>query len=108
MMWVKLTLPPRVRARWLLRMRRLTSMSLAGTSRKLVAVGTPSDASMLVTMRAAAPRSGSPSGGAAGAGGVGAAVATGVGVGVATEAVAADAAGGDSVVAAALEAIAGL
>src|SRR5690606_30342455 len=40
--------------------RRLTSSSLAGTSRKLVAVGTPRLASMLATMRAAAPRSGSP------------------------------------------------
>src|SRR5829696_8109131 len=40
--------------------RRLTSSSLAGTLRKLVAVGTSRLASMLVTMRAAAPRSGSP------------------------------------------------
>ena len=38
--------------------RRLTSSSLAGTSRKLVAVGTPRLASMLATMRAAAPRMG--------------------------------------------------
>ncbi len=37
---------------------RLTSSSLAGTARTLVAVGTPSDASMLATMRPAAPRSG--------------------------------------------------
>ena len=35
--------------------RRLTSSSLAGTSRKLVAVGTSRLASMLATMRAAAP-----------------------------------------------------
>ena len=41
--------------------RRLTSSSLAGTSRKLVAVGTPRLASMFSTMRAATPRSGSPS-----------------------------------------------
>ena len=40
--------------------RRLTSSSLAGTSRKLVAVGTPRLASMFSTMRAATPRSGSP------------------------------------------------
>src|SRR5262245_48843071 len=42
--------------------RRLTSSSLAGTSRKLVAVGTPRLASMFWTMRAAAPLRGSPSG----------------------------------------------
>src|SRR5919108_658414 len=41
MMWVKLTLPPLVRDRWLLRILRLTSSSLAGTSCTLVAVGTP-------------------------------------------------------------------
>ena len=49
--------------------RRLTSRSLAGTWRKLVAVGTPSDDSMLVAVRAAAPRRGvasaSPAGGGA-------------------------------------------
>ncbi len=44
---------------------RLTSSSLAGTSRKLVAVGTPRLASMLVTIRAAAPRRGSPGGSSA-------------------------------------------
>ena len=38
--------------------RRLTSSSLAGTLRKLVAVGTSRLASMLATMRAAAPRIG--------------------------------------------------
>src|ERR1700736_3679487 len=37
---------------------RLTSSSLAGTTRTLVAVGTDSEASMLATMRAAAPRKG--------------------------------------------------
>src|SRR5690606_6571224 len=41
---------------------RFTSRSLAGTSRKLVAVGTPRLASMFATMRAAAPRIGVPFG----------------------------------------------
>src|SRR6266513_2409652 len=58
MRWVKLTLPPLVRDRWLLRIVRLTSSSLAGTWRTLVAVGTPRLASMLETMRAPAPRRG--------------------------------------------------
>src|SRR3954465_8148987 len=58
MMWVKLTLPPRVRIRWLLRILRLTSRSRAGTCRKLVAVGTVSDCSMFCTTLAAAPRRG--------------------------------------------------
>ena len=53
------TLPPRVRPRWLLRIWRLTSSSLAGTDRTEVAVGTARLASMFATMRAAAPRSGS-------------------------------------------------
>ena len=39
---------------------RLTSSSLAGTSRKLVAVGTDSDRSMFSTIRAPTPRIGSP------------------------------------------------
>src|SRR5207302_11206051 len=56
--WVKLTLPPLVRDRWLFRIVRLTSSSLAGTWRTLVAVGTPRLASMLETMRAPAPRIG--------------------------------------------------
>src|SRR5438552_12394059 len=60
MMWVKLTLPPRLRDRWLLRILRLTSSSRAGTTRKLVAVGTARLASMLATIRAAAPRIGWP------------------------------------------------
>ena len=47
------------RARWLLRIWRLTSSSLAGTARTDVAVGTSRLASMFSTMRAAAPRSGS-------------------------------------------------
>src|SRR5271154_3961228 len=58
MMCVKLTLAPVVRANWLFRMRRLTSRSRAGTVRTLVAVGTAKLASMLATMRDAAPRGG--------------------------------------------------
>src|SRR5690348_4637623 len=57
MMCVKLTLPPRARLRWLLITTRLSAMSLAGTARTLVAVGTASESSMFVTTRAAAPRS---------------------------------------------------
>src|ERR1700761_4653404 len=75
MMCVKLTLAPVVRANWLFRTRRLTSRSRAGTVRTLVAVGTARLASMLATMREAAPRSGvdssfsgRPDGAAAGAG----------------------------------------
>src|ERR1700691_3862653 len=56
MRWVKLTLAPVVRASWLLRICRLTSKRRAGTVRTLVAVGTPRLASMLATMRLAAPR----------------------------------------------------
>ncbi len=55
---VKETLPPRERARWLLITTRLSMSSLAGTARTLVAVGTWSEDSMLVTTRAAGPRSG--------------------------------------------------
>ena len=40
MRWVKLTLPPRARRRWLLITTRLSASSLAGTARTLVAVGT--------------------------------------------------------------------
>src|SRR6478672_8391603 len=58
MRWVKLTLPPRERARWLLMTTRLSMSSLAGTARTLVAVGTVSEASMLFTTRDGAPRSG--------------------------------------------------
>ena len=58
MRWVKLTLPPRPRARWLLITMRLSASSFAGTARTLVAVGTCSDASMFCTIRAATPRSG--------------------------------------------------
>ena len=59
MRWVKLTLPAPVRARWLLRIWRLTSSSFAGTVRTEVAVGTVRLASMFSAMRAATPRSGS-------------------------------------------------
>src|SRR5271154_6113095 len=58
MMCVKLTFAPVVRASWLFKMRRLTSRRRAGTVRTLVAVGTARLASMLATMREAAPRSG--------------------------------------------------
>ncbi len=88
MRWVKETLPPRERDRWLLSTTRLSISSLAGTARTEVAVGTVSDPSMLVTTRAAGPRSGvvslSPVRGAGGGttvpGRVGAAVALGSGV----------------------------
>src|SRR5699024_9575836 len=56
--WVKETLPPRERFRWLLMTTRLSTRSFAGTARTLVAVGTVSDVSMFVTTRADAPRSG--------------------------------------------------
>ena len=61
MMWVKLTLPPRLRARWLLMTMRLSMSSLAGTARTLVAVGTSREDSMFVTTRALAPRIGTSS-----------------------------------------------
>src|SRR6185503_21250435 len=48
---------PRARRRWLLMMIRLSASSLAGTARTLVAVGISSEACMLLTTRAAAPRS---------------------------------------------------
>ena len=72
-------------------MRRLTSSSLAGTSRNDVAVGTPRLRSMFSTILAATPRSGSPATSsvpsaampvdfaAAGAAGAGLAAATGAG-----------------------------
>src|SRR6478672_6410770 len=55
---VKLTLPPRERARWLLMTTRLSMSSLAGTARTLVAVGTVSETSMFATTREGAPRRG--------------------------------------------------
>ena len=75
MMWVKLTFAPVVRASWLFRIRRLTSRSRAGTVRTLVAVGTARLASMLATIREAAPRSGVASSVAAGTTGAGAGAA---------------------------------
>src|SRR5216683_6976128 len=57
MRWVKEILPPRPRARWLLITIRLSRRSLAGTARTDVAVGTARLASMLATVREAAPRS---------------------------------------------------
>ena len=57
MRWVKDTLPPRARARWLLMTMRLSQSSLTGTERTEVAVGTVSEASMFCTVRAGAPRS---------------------------------------------------
>src|ERR1700679_4027811 len=83
MRWVKLTLAPVVRANWLLRIWRFTSSRRAGTVRTLVAVGTPRLASMLATIREAAPlRTTASSDPAAGAGprtaaGAGAAVRAG-------------------------------
>src|SRR4051794_23720957 len=62
MRWVKLTFPPRPRRRWLLMTTRLSMSSLAGTARTLVAVGTARLASMLTTVRAAAPLSTRPLG----------------------------------------------
>src|SRR5919206_2949688 len=56
MRWVNETLPPRLRARWLLMTTRLSISSLAGTARTLVAVGTVRLASMFATTRAAGPR----------------------------------------------------
>src|SRR5690606_27428724 len=57
MRWVKETFPPRLRERWLLMTMRLSINSLAGMARRLVAVGTSRLDSMLVTVRAVAPRS---------------------------------------------------
>src|SRR3954468_21682573 len=53
MRWVKETFPPRERARWLLITMRLSTRSLAGTARTLVAVGTVSEAFMFLTTAAA-------------------------------------------------------
>src|SRR5439155_23729131 len=57
MRWVKEIFPPLVRLRWLLITIRLSAISLAGTARTLVAVGTLSEASMFFAIAAAAPRS---------------------------------------------------
>ena len=56
-MWVKETLPPRVRLRWLLMTMRVSNISLAGTARTLVAVGTVREADMFLATAAEAPRS---------------------------------------------------
>src|ERR1700712_5007329 len=56
--WVNDTFPPRLRRRKLLITMRLSPMSLAGTARTEVAVGTSSDAVMLRTTAADAPRNG--------------------------------------------------
>src|SRR5687768_17223610 len=57
MMWVKETLPPRARARWLLMTMRLSRSSFTGTERTDVAVGTASETSMFFAVAAAMPRS---------------------------------------------------
>src|SRR5918998_6941464 len=57
MRWVKDTLPPRARARWLLMTVRLSHSSLTGTVRTLVAVGTVRLVSMFLAVRAGAPLS---------------------------------------------------
>ena len=78
------TLPPRERRRWLLITTRLSISSLAGMARTLVAVGTESEASMLVTTRAAGPRNtvvSTSSGTLVGAVGVACGGAEGVGAG---------------------------
>ena len=56
-MCVKLTLPPRPRARWLLITIRLSTINLAGTALTEVAVGISKLASILVTTRAEVPLS---------------------------------------------------
>src|ERR1700712_313774 len=56
--WVNDTFPPRLRRRKLLITMRLSAISFAGTARTEVAVGTSSDAVMLRTTAADAPRSG--------------------------------------------------
>src|SRR3954468_14129159 len=68
MRWVKLTLPRPEREREPLMTLRLTSSSLAGTLRKLVAVGTSRLASMFLTITAPTPLINSPSWPGAGAG----------------------------------------
>ena len=66
--WVKDTLPPRARLRWLLMTIRLSISSLTGTWRTLVAVGTVRLVSMFCAVRAGAPRRISRSDSALGAG----------------------------------------
>src|SRR5215217_147389 len=108
MTWVKLTLPPRLRARWLLMTIRLSMSSLAGTDRTDVAVGTSSEVSMFVTTRALAPRIGvreaSPRGpdarGASGSRGFGVVAAAGSGRAGGASLLSGDAVAGGGVVAA--------
>src|SRR5208282_6464558 len=57
MRWVNDTLPPRPLPRWLLITIRLSTRSMAGIARTLVAVGTVRLAVMFAAVRAAAPRS---------------------------------------------------
>ena len=57
MRWVKETLPPRVRARWVVMTERFSMRTLAGTARAEVAVGMDRESSMFLAVRAAAPLS---------------------------------------------------
>ncbi len=57
-MWVKDTLPPRVRRKWLLMTMRLSIINFAGIVRTLVAVGTEIDVSMFDARAFAIPLSG--------------------------------------------------
>src|SRR5580693_8701789 len=88
MRWVNDTLPPRPLPRWLLITIRLSTRSLAGMARTLVAVGTVRLAVMFATVRAAAPRSRTSTaccvsgGGGAGLDGAGGVDETGTGAGV--------------------------
>src|SRR3954452_3972657 len=56
MMWVKETLPPRARRRWLLIPIRWSISSFTGSDRTLVAVGTVSEVSIFFAVRIGAPR----------------------------------------------------
>src|SRR5882757_5977536 len=58
MRWVKETLPPRARLRWLLMTMRLSNSSFTGIARTEVAVGSSSEACMFFATAAAGPRSG--------------------------------------------------
>src|ERR1700728_2240548 len=86
MRWVNDTLPPRPLPRWLLITIRLSTSSLAGMARTLVAVGTVRLAVMFAAVRAAAPRSRTSiaccasGGGGAGLAGAGRVDETGAGV----------------------------
>src|SRR4051794_3727924 len=93
---VKLTLPSPDRERYPLITLRLTSSSLAGMLRKLVAVGTSRLCSMFLTMTAPTPLISSPGSGACAsdAVGVGVGVAIGVAIGAATAVSAAGAGSG--------------